>query len=656
MSNKIRINERVILDKESDEIFINNEVYKLTPKHFKVLLYLIKKNNQLVTRDELFETIWQDTIVVDESLTRAISEIRKIIEENPKDAKIIQTIPKKGYRFSAIIEEYTANNSQVLSNYKTMGITLLTLIFIAFFYLNREINYKIELSGDILPVTSYDGLEIDGTISPDAKEVLFISKGSTKFKEGLYLKKLATEELIFIDSSNVQNPVFSKNRDVVIYIKNKQEIVESSKWGKHKKVLLKDDSSSIYDFSFAKNCIVYLTKEANRSHIKLLDLNTFKLKKIYETTSMLSSPILLNDLKQMYFLEEKNKIFYLQKIDLGNLSIKSVLLNINQVSDMAIYLNNLIISASNRIFDFDLNTYSLKRLKFLQANIKKISIANNGNLLINQEHEVLNIWQYDLLNNSDRKRIQSALNDYSPLLSKNDPGLFFISNRCGNQNFWKSVSEDEEDRPLTKYVNGQIISYVTSDDGNFIYFIREEHSKRNIYKLNTVTKKIDQITNTHHLKIEVFFKDSILYFIAIEDKRSKLFRIDSKRNISEISEIGSLIQSFQFYENKLYVVFEDNSKELQILTIDGANHRTIQYKKDIYDISSNNSNLFISFLKNERSQGIYQFSSKKLEFLITIPSKYHFVIDESISNLYFSKNQNLLNSDIFISKLMLRKI
>jgi len=69
-----------------------------------LLCFFAANPDRVLTRQELVEELWPDVIVNENSLTRAISELRKrLATAHKKSASIIETIPKKGYRLTAII-------------------------------------------------------------------------------------------------------------------------------------------------------------------------------------------------------------------------------------------------------------------------------------------------------------------------------------------------------------------------------------------------------------------------------------------------------------------------------------------------------------------------------------------------------------------------
>src|SRR5277367_5732180 len=73
----------------------------LTPKAFDVLLFLVQNPNRLVTKDELLQAVWGDTFVEEGNLTQYISHLRKALGDNAEDTRLIVTIARKGYQFTA---------------------------------------------------------------------------------------------------------------------------------------------------------------------------------------------------------------------------------------------------------------------------------------------------------------------------------------------------------------------------------------------------------------------------------------------------------------------------------------------------------------------------------------------------------------------------
>jgi adenylate cyclase len=74
---------------------------RLEPKVMEVLLCLAKHAGETLPKETLFHAVWPDTFVTDDVLTHSISELRRAFEDDAREPRIIQTIPKRGYRLIA---------------------------------------------------------------------------------------------------------------------------------------------------------------------------------------------------------------------------------------------------------------------------------------------------------------------------------------------------------------------------------------------------------------------------------------------------------------------------------------------------------------------------------------------------------------------------
>src|SRR6476620_8498915 len=81
------------------------EIVALTPKVFDTLLVLIENSGHIVEKTQLMEQLWPDSFVEESSLTQNISLLRKALSEGDNESNYIETIPKRGYRFVAQVNE-----------------------------------------------------------------------------------------------------------------------------------------------------------------------------------------------------------------------------------------------------------------------------------------------------------------------------------------------------------------------------------------------------------------------------------------------------------------------------------------------------------------------------------------------------------------------
>lgn len=75
------------------------------PKAFRLLEFLYENRDRVVTKDELFEVVWQGQIVSDGALTTAVNDLRRALADTGKQGSIVRTYYGQGLRFVADVED-----------------------------------------------------------------------------------------------------------------------------------------------------------------------------------------------------------------------------------------------------------------------------------------------------------------------------------------------------------------------------------------------------------------------------------------------------------------------------------------------------------------------------------------------------------------------
>lgn len=88
----------------------NGTSTRLEPKVMEVLLCLASRPGEPVSKDAILKSVWPETFVSDDVLTRSISELRRAFEDDARDPRFIETIPKRGYRLVAAVTSVNGNN------------------------------------------------------------------------------------------------------------------------------------------------------------------------------------------------------------------------------------------------------------------------------------------------------------------------------------------------------------------------------------------------------------------------------------------------------------------------------------------------------------------------------------------------------------------
>ena len=99
------------LDMGQHVLLRDGEPVPLTPKAVTILTVLVEKHGKLVEREELIRRAWPSVFVEDGNLSVNISLLRKTLEEGLDGVSPIETIPKRGYRFTAAVETKDAQHA-----------------------------------------------------------------------------------------------------------------------------------------------------------------------------------------------------------------------------------------------------------------------------------------------------------------------------------------------------------------------------------------------------------------------------------------------------------------------------------------------------------------------------------------------------------------
>jgi len=129
---------------------------KLEPRIMELLLYLADHPGQVVTRQQIEDDVWKDRVVGYDVLSGSIAKIRKAFEDTSQNPRIIETIPKSGYRLIAPVlvqnkdaftyssnpaaEHYPGKRGFKISRIFASGIVIvvISLVVIGFYLLNSR--------------------------------------------------------------------------------------------------------------------------------------------------------------------------------------------------------------------------------------------------------------------------------------------------------------------------------------------------------------------------------------------------------------------------------------------------------------------------------------------------------------------------------------
>jgi len=86
-------------------LYCKNEPVQLAPKVMDTLLALVQNRGRALSKDELLQLVWGDTVVEEGGLARNVSLLRRALGERPDHHEYIVTLPARGYQFVAEVHE-----------------------------------------------------------------------------------------------------------------------------------------------------------------------------------------------------------------------------------------------------------------------------------------------------------------------------------------------------------------------------------------------------------------------------------------------------------------------------------------------------------------------------------------------------------------------
>ncbi|MCZ2151542.1 MAG: winged helix-turn-helix domain-containing protein [Bryobacterales bacterium] len=222
--------DTVTMDFEKLEIRKDGEALEIEPRSFRVLAYLARNANRVVTKEELLQEVWSGAFVTDNALTRVVAQLRKALGDDARQARYIETVPAVGYRFVAEVRPVeqaqapatpaAAAETQTPRKINWfIPIAALGAIAFSYFYpMIREWTGSAPPALNPVQFTTSTGLDSGSSFSPDGSSIAYSSDKSGHFE--IYVKQVASggrELAITSDGKENLQPSWSPDGSRIAY-------------------------------------------------------------------------------------------------------------------------------------------------------------------------------------------------------------------------------------------------------------------------------------------------------------------------------------------------------------------------------------------------------------------------------------------------------
>ena len=226
------------LSRGAGELRKNGVPIRLAPQPFQLLVLLVERAGNLVTRDEMQQAIWSGNTVVDFELglNRCIRRVREVLADDAEAPRYIETVPRTGYRFiapvkvltdeaapseappmelhAATIPAPTSQGSPRLDHFENKqiypphpskifklrwGISIATVVALgiaigAWFQFRHRSGVGSDFN--IVPLASYLGTEYTPSFSPDGRQIAFAWNGEKQDNFDIYVKVIDSQKAL----------------------------------------------------------------------------------------------------------------------------------------------------------------------------------------------------------------------------------------------------------------------------------------------------------------------------------------------------------------------------------------------------------------------------------------------------------------------------
>jgi Tol biopolymer transport system component/DNA-binding winged helix-turn-helix (wHTH) protein len=196
---------------------LGTQEHHLEPKVMAVLLTLAAHPNQVVHKDDLISAVWPDTFVSDDVLTRSISILRRVTEDDPHHPRFIQTVPKVGYRLVAPISPLAeqpvtttvslngnaADHTPVTAGNRpryrrplaALALLVVAASIAAALWYRRAHSIDTPAFSRTLQFTSGAGEQLQPALAPDGHSMAFVILPEGGGTRHIYLKQIGSEAM-----------------------------------------------------------------------------------------------------------------------------------------------------------------------------------------------------------------------------------------------------------------------------------------------------------------------------------------------------------------------------------------------------------------------------------------------------------------------------
>jgi len=506
---------------------------------FDLLSMLVQRSGRVVEKEEILSTIWPDSFVEEGSITYNIRQLRLVLGDEFQSPLYIETVPRRGYRFVAQVEELDASvyeaaenpteSNEVLSKDARrlrqvffiaaviLGFLFGAAVFTVWLFRERTVEAASVLSAPFrLEKLSTDGQVYQSVISRDGK--LLVYSRQTAGKQSLWRENLETHENTQIDPAadviyyglalapDARTIYFSRSPSSGV---QQSDIFRESIFGGAPERIISDTEGWISISQNGEMISFVRCPHEQQEYCSLWTADSLNGKDERKLASR-PSPIRIGDNqispdgKTIVFAVGQSgngaNDFGLIQIDLATLAEREVtaekFFNINHLAWLPGQKDLLVTARKQseknfRIWKISIDTGEASMLTSDAQSYSNLSLNETASLLISSQVESnfrLNIFRTNEPGLAPKQLATASTVSFAP-----NGKLLFSSLKTGNEDIWSTNADGTDERQLTRDPFDDV-SPVMSADNSLIFFASNRTGKLQIWKMNSDGSDQTQVT------------------------------------------------------------------------------------------------------------------------------------------------------------------
>jgi DNA-binding winged helix-turn-helix (wHTH) protein/Tol biopolymer transport system component len=506
-----------------NKLELNDKVYKVEPKIMEVLCFLVKHQGQVVSRETIAQSLWSETVVGNDVITRAVFELRKILNDSAQHPKFIETIARKGYCFIYPLEEplklnKTKQTQDIQSlivdastkqrwHIKWLVLVIIVVTIIAsltfnhFYFVESQTNWR-DYNYRPSQLTNFDSYAEMPALNQTEDKMLFVSSAAYNAEfNTLALMDLKTNKKTIISAQHVEHrfPTWSKNSQAFYFLQCTrgacQLIQHDMLTGQNKSLL--DQPSRIYSFDISpsETQAVIAYRNGRKIELALVPLGQAELKPLAISNNNQRMPKFSPDGKTIFFVEKLvDGSTKLNSYNIEEQSVKAINSTFHSIMSIAISNEELLISGKKdgQFSIWLMNLDSGEKTQIIE-NIKgefqsDIAVTSDKSKIAYKNwHRNIAIENIGI--DTTPTMLNSNSLDFNAIYSPEKRTFYSVSNRSGAFEIWQH--QQTISQQLTQLKANSLGRPLLSPDNNKLAFLDNSNKDKQLLILDLASQQVD---------------------------------------------------------------------------------------------------------------------------------------------------------------------